>query len=104
MEQKDRPVITLWAVYRIHWLRAKARHDRWNEELMVTGYEMVWTRRYFEDRAHRWQKIIETPAGCVTQGHRCYALRQVAFWSKLASVSWSIFKQVNQTVDRIFGA
>lgn len=91
------------AVYRIHWLRAKARAARWGEELNITSHEMVWTRRYFEGRAEKWLELVKGPMS-VTEGHTCYALRQALFWTKLARVSWSVFKEINRDVQQVFGA
>ncbi|KAG6326274.1 hypothetical protein ID866_12815, partial [Astraeus odoratus] len=33
---------------RITWLKAKARRDRWKEELLLVRYEMLWTTLWFE--------------------------------------------------------
>lgn len=64
---------------------------------------MVWTRRYFEHRAASWKQHAKGPYS-VSEGHRAYAFRQVAFWEKLASVTWRVFKMVNKGVERVYGA
>ncbi|KAF8219994.1 hypothetical protein L208DRAFT_1044301, partial [Tricholoma matsutake] len=33
--------------YRVHWLQANAKHDRWSEELSITSHEMAWIPHYF---------------------------------------------------------
>jgi hypothetical protein len=46
-------------VYRVNWLRAKAakaRFDRWSEELMIVGHEMTWTVAWFEHQKGEWLK------------------------------------------------
>lgn len=93
----------MFLVYRIHWLRAKSRADRWEEELRLAEYEMVWTSRYFLHRADTWLAQVQAPSSA-TEGHKCYARRQAAFWKKLYQVSWAVFKEVNATVTEVFGA
>lgn len=90
-------------VYRIHYLRADARYKRWREEETIIGYEMVWTRRYFEYKAAAWKQHARGPKS-ITAGHRAYAFRQVSFWEKMASVAWNVFRMVNEDVESVFGA
>lgn len=92
-----------WAVYRVHYLRADARHKRWKEELTLLGYEMVWTRRYFQHRAATWRANVRGPRA-KTLGHRAFAYRQVAYWEKLANVSWNVFQSVHRGLDQVFGS
>lgn len=91
------------SVYRIHWLRANSRAARWEEELRVTGYEMVWTSRFFLHKSEQWLTEVDGP-NSVTEGHKGYARRQSAFWRNLSQVAWAVFKDVNPTVTEIFGA
>ena len=35
-------------VYRVSWLKAKARYDRWNEEFQMVQAEMFWTTLWFK--------------------------------------------------------
>lgn len=90
-------------MYRIHWLRANSRAARWEEELRLTGYEMVWTSRFFLHKAERWSAEVNGP-GLATEGHKSYARRQSAFWRNLSQVAWAVFKDVNATVTDVFGA
>jgi hypothetical protein len=64
------------AVFRVNYLRAKARYDRWLEESKLVPREMRWTMMYFIKRAERWEKLREASSG----GKRCYASRQAAMW------------------------
>ncbi|KAG1844236.1 hypothetical protein F4604DRAFT_1596241 [Suillus subluteus] len=34
-------------VYRVHWLRTLALYDRWAEELLLVGLEMIWMVDFF---------------------------------------------------------
>jgi hypothetical protein len=45
-------------VYRVHWLKAKARRDRWAEEVTVLVHEMDWTMWFFEHRASEWRRRV----------------------------------------------
>jgi hypothetical protein len=41
----------------VHWLKAKARHDRWTEELTLILSEMDWTERFFRYMVRKWEKL-----------------------------------------------
>ncbi|KDQ52390.1 hypothetical protein JAAARDRAFT_138650, partial [Jaapia argillacea MUCL 33604] len=38
----------------LHWLQAKAMHDRWEEELTIIMHEMKWVCKYFAHRSCQW--------------------------------------------------
>ncbi|KAG1853045.1 hypothetical protein F4604DRAFT_1933503 [Suillus subluteus] len=40
--------------YRVHWLRTLALRDRWAEELLLVGQEMIWTVDFFLHKSQRW--------------------------------------------------
>ena len=42
------------AVYRVHWLKAKARRDRWLEERTLLSNEMDWAVAFFKTQATSW--------------------------------------------------
>lgn len=99
-------------VYRVHWLKAKARRDRWREEQILVASEMEWTEQFFRYRASRWKALVtkpsaiaspdinvdgelERPEGSPTSsvhdiqhrysgGHLCYALKLESMWNRLA--------------------
>jgi hypothetical protein len=67
--------------------------NRWQEELILVGYEMEWTTKYFLYRARKWQAQLgdyDLPAG-----PRAYAARQAAQWSALALDGERAFRVVN---------
>lgn len=45
------------AVYRISWLRAKARRDRWEEECVLLRSEMEWTTNYYKNKSEEWSRL-----------------------------------------------
>ena len=60
-------------VYRVNWLRAKARKERWEEEIELVRSEMDWTLNCFQHHEKEWKqraKEAKSP-GCVA-----YAWRQ----------------------------
>ncbi|KAF8239510.1 hypothetical protein L208DRAFT_1049219, partial [Tricholoma matsutake] len=73
--RQDEPLAWFWTInvqadvkasemmkefYRVHWLWANAKHDRWSEELSITSHEMAWIPHYFLHRAEVWVNCLET--------------------------------------------
>jgi hypothetical protein len=71
-----------FAVDRINWLRASARYQRWNEEVMILREEMTWTVLWFGTQRRLWEERLGK--ACVSQstGHQAYACRQMHLWSR----------------------
>ena len=67
-------------VYRVNWLRAKARHDRWKEELLIVRYEMKWTILWFKHQMKEWKDRLRRSVEEKKLGHIAYAEKQVAMW------------------------
>lgn len=103
--------ILIWVkVYRVHWLKAKARRDRWKEEYTLLQNEMDWTVLFFRTMQRIWLSRANAgtvdaasslaagplPAGNeMNQGLISYAHKQASMWSKLAdhaSVQFSASK------------
>lgn len=93
-------------VYRVHWLKAKSRRDRWREEQVLLASEMEWTEIFFRHRASCW-KTVATESSAFTipssipsepessqgvsevptshsKGHICYALKLESMCNRLA--------------------
>jgi|SRR5882762_1463574 len=90
-------------VYRVHWLKAKARRDRWREEQTLLASEMQWTELFFRYRASLWKALAAESSAVVasrdtnsqadtlsktefrhSKGHICYALKLESMWNRLA--------------------
>ncbi|EDR10747.1 uncharacterized protein LACBIDRAFT_315474 [Laccaria bicolor S238N-H82] len=69
-------------VYRVNWLRAKARYDRWSEEHTLIPNEMNWTRLYFINKAREWAGLRDLVPD--KPGHVCFAKGQISMWKELA--------------------
>jgi hypothetical protein len=67
-------------VYRVNWLKAKARVDRWQEEQILVKHEMDWTIRWFQYQANLWKKRSEMEDRMLPKGHEAYAIKQQKLW------------------------
>jgi hypothetical protein len=87
-------ILTNLIVYRVNWLRAKARYARWEEEYNLVRHEMVWTVKYFQHRKRQWEerRIAVSDDGEVATGLQCYAAKQVGLWWRFAEEATAKFK------------
>ena len=67
-------------VYRVNFLRAKARYDRWEEELKIVRHEMKWCVLYFQHHRDVWK--VRTEESGTKEGHKAYAYKQMVMWEK----------------------
>ena len=82
-------------VYRVNFLRPKARYDRWDEELKTVRHEMGWSIRYFDH--HRTQWMVRAQKVGNTEGQRAYAYKQTEMWDKF--VGWGNNSLVVESCD-----
>ena len=77
-------MMIVWSlVYRVNWLRAKARHARWSEELQIVQKEMDWTCRSFQHLHQLWKSQADKYKDQLEKkGHHSYALKQAAMWEE----------------------
>ena len=68
-------------VYRVNWLRAKARVDRWLEEHILVKHEMQWTTLWFQYQANLWSEYSKRDDDYLPIGHKAYAAKQQKLWS-----------------------
>jgi hypothetical protein len=71
-------------VYRVSWLRAKARFDRWDEEEKMVRSEMTWTILYFQHQKEVWDERAKMSEVMEETGHTAYAMKQAEMWGKFA--------------------
>ncbi|KAI6011619.1 hypothetical protein EDC04DRAFT_2509080, partial [Pisolithus marmoratus] len=68
--------------YRINWLKAGARRDRWKEEVSLVRHEMLWTGLWSEYHKKMWeQRALQS----TEPGKEAYANKQMGLWSDFAS-------------------
>ena len=82
-------------VNRVHWIRARAQNNRWQEELTLTEYEMQWTVRYFQHQAGQWEKWGNQAEYATKQGAAAYAARKVVMWTHMAKDADRKFMLIN---------
>ena len=79
------------SVYRGHWLRAKALKDRWEEEITLLQSEMMWTRNFFDHKAHYWDSLFNDAEERGKMGAACYAARQRSIYRRLRDNCGDVF-------------
>jgi hypothetical protein len=75
-------------------LRAKARHQRWKEEITILENEMIWTQLWFQHQIQVWQERQNMAAGSLTDGHKVYAAKQVWVWKTFLEDARKSFQSV----------
>ncbi|KIK24130.1 hypothetical protein PISMIDRAFT_99126, partial [Pisolithus microcarpus 441] len=76
-------------VYRINWLKARARRDRWKEEVSLVRHEMLWTGLWFEYHKNMWeQRALQL----TEPGKEAYARKQMVLWSDFANKARLMFQ------------
>lgn len=116
-------LMALSTVYRVHWLKAKARRNRWNEEFILLSSEMDWTVLYYRYQASRWQRLADRvdTAGSAQEGNQsgkgvdgntadgncddgamrgkiCYAMKQKHLWHMMAEWATIAFERSKRKV------
>ena len=82
-------------VQRVHYLRARANKDRWDEEFLLLGYEMEWTVRSYKRESNSWRARTAMAQENGEHGHAAYGLRMSAMWEELIALAEERFKAVN---------
>lgn len=75
-------------VYRVNWLRAKARKERWEEEVELVKSEMRWTVNCFEYHERIWDKRAEEAK---SEGQMAYAWKQKSTWGRWTKAAKDTF-------------
>lgn len=72
-------------------MRAKARKERWEEEVKLVKKEMEWTINCFRYHEREWKERAERVKG---EGHRAYAWKQSSTWAEWAGRAGNAFKRM----------
>lgn len=88
-------------VNRVHWLRARAQQQRWNEELILVGHEMDWTVRYYIYQSTIWKDRKKVAEGMRDSGAAVYAAKKDAMWMLMAVTAADQFQNVNPSYKSI---
>ena len=85
--------LTRKPVYRVNWLRARARARRRSEEKEIVVKEMEWVIGSFRYMGGLWKERAEK-MGNEKSGHRAYAMRETERWNRWAGIAKTEFSQV----------
>ncbi|KAH9481115.1 hypothetical protein JR316_0005635 [Psilocybe cubensis] len=91
---EDADPATVLEFKRVHWLRARAHYQRWQEEATLVRYEMQWTVAYFIHKRNTWKQAISEDPN-LTGEARAYAYRKIEMWNYLALLSDQSFRRIN---------
>jgi hypothetical protein len=80
-------------VYRVSWLRARARAQRWREEKEIVMKEMEWVMGSFSYMEEVW-KARSSEMGDEKPGHRAYARREADRWKGWKEIAKKEFMKV----------
>jgi hypothetical protein len=92
--------LTIREVMRVNWLRAKARHKRWEEEVLILTHEMIWTQKWFEHYQQKWEERMEGAKIAGKMGNHAYAAKQVYIWSKFGEHARKEFAKVGKPTTK----
>jgi hypothetical protein len=67
----------------VNWLRAKARYQRWVEEMKIVENEMKWTLEWFSNQEENWKRRVDWAKDKKLEGHKCYAEKQINLWKRM---------------------
>ncbi|KAI0245206.1 hypothetical protein BJV78DRAFT_1140462, partial [Lactifluus subvellereus] len=82
-------------VYRVSWLRAKARISHWLEEFWLVGLKMEWTVNWFRWKENEWRKRLgNVEDGEQPPGLDCYCHKQMVLWGSLAEQAETKFSSL----------
>jgi hypothetical protein len=70
-----------FSVYRVSWLKAKARYCRWKEELVLVRHEMCWVVKWFQGEESEWKRRARESKEA---GHKAYAEKKVLLYQCFA--------------------
>ena len=83
--------------YRVNWLRSRAQKNRWEEELLRTEREMVWTVLYFMHQRDIWYQRLQLEKNVQQEaslGRLAYCEQQIGQWEELARAGDAQFRLV----------
>ena len=84
------PFTHIYKVLRVSWLKAKARYDRWSEEIHLVQHEMCWTTLWFKHQEKEWEQRVTMNAH---PGHQAYAAKQQTLWGNFRKKAEEAFEE-----------
>ncbi|KAH6867699.1 hypothetical protein BKA70DRAFT_1379996 [Coprinopsis sp. MPI-PUGE-AT-0042] len=84
-------------LYRVNWLKAKCRAERWQEEHILLRSEMDWICNFYKHKEHQCEEWARDAMG----GQKAYAHRQADMWNLLRCEAIAQFRSATSAVDRL---
>ena len=81
-------------IYRVNFLRAKARMDRWQEEVTLVQNETKWMDLWLAYHRNIWEGRAKESEQKGSKGHACYAWKQVRMWERMANEAMDVYSRV----------
>ncbi|THH12732.1 hypothetical protein EW146_g7416 [Bondarzewia mesenterica] len=85
--------------YRVHWLRAKALRDQWQEQTKLLEAEMDWTVICFHNKCDVWGSHMEMVDVVEKPGHHAYAAQQKEMWDRFSNQALEEFEKVKKEIS-----
>ena len=82
----------------VHWLRARAQKEHWEEEVILIQYEMQWTVQYFLHNRGLWEEHHRNSIGL---GLVAYAAHKASMWNFMALHADHTFSEQNSQYKRL---
>jgi hypothetical protein len=78
-------------------MRTRAQAHRWEEELLKTEKEMVWTTLYFMHQRDTWYRRLVDLHEQVgpRKGHEAYCEQMISQWEEYARLAAFQFRKAN---------
>lgn len=84
-----------WIVYRVSWLRARARYFRWKEEVRLVRLEMEWTVNWFRSRETSWRERLQDLENDEREeGLTCYCYKQMGLWRRFGDNAAKLYNTI----------
>lgn len=71
-------------------MKARAKYQRWKEELEMVKHEMVWTTLWFKHHEQEWERQHKNSAKA---GLKAYAAKQKDIWERFRKKAEERFRK-----------
>jgi hypothetical protein len=77
-------------------LKARARYERWREELEMVKHEMFWTTLWFKYHEEEWERRRNEAKN---SGHKAYTAKEKGVWEKFRQKAEESFRTLMSIHD-----
>ncbi|EAU89886.2 hypothetical protein CC1G_07038 [Coprinopsis cinerea okayama7 len=86
-------------LYRVNWLRAQSRVERWKEEYVLLSSEMRWVLNFFDFKRRKCLEWVDLRGD--SPGHIAYAHRQAQMWKLLYMQAEKALEKARKTSSTV---